>query len=177
MNKILVGFILITTFYFKGNAQEIKWITWEQAAEASKQEQRKYVVDVYTQWCSWCKKMDANTFRDPEIVNYINAHYYAIKFDAEQKEDIILKGKVYKFTKAGKNGYHQLAAEITRGQLSYPTLVFLNENLELIQSIPGYRDKESLEMIMKYFAEDFHTSIPWKKYSQNYNMLTKGKSN
>ncbi len=150
-------------------------MSWEEAVEASKLEKRKFVVDVYTEWCAWCKKMDASTFKDPKIVQYVNENYYAIKFDAEQKEDISLNGKVYKFNRTGKRGYHQLAAEITRGRLSYPTVVFLDEDLALIQSIAGYRDVLSFTMIMRYFAEDFHTSVPWKRFSRNYQVLTGGK--
>jgi thioredoxin-related protein len=173
MKKFLVGLFVIATIQFN-YAQEINWMSWEQAVEASTDVKKKFVVDVYTEWCGWCKKMDASTFRDDEIVSYINENYYAIKFDAEQKEDITLNGKVYKFNRTGKRGYHQLAAEITRGRLSYPTVVFLDEDLNLIQSIPGYRDIKSFQMIMKYFAEDFHTSVPWKQYSRNYNVLTGG---
>jgi len=169
MKKLLVGVILITTILFNAGAQEINWMSWEEAVEASSDEKRKFVVDVYTEWCGWCKKMDASTFRDPDIVEYVNANYYAIKFDAEQKSDITLGGKVYKFNKTGKRGYHQLAAEITRGRLSYPTVVFLDEDLNLIQSIQGYRDRKSFEMIMKYFGENYHTSTPWKKYVRGYN--------
>lgn len=176
MKQILVGLFFLLTFTtsFSQDAKLIKWMTWEQAIEASKVEKRKFFIDVYTEWCGWCKKMDASTFRNEEIVDYVNENYYAIKFDAEQKEDILLKGKVYKFNRTGKRGYHQLAAAITRGQLSYPTIVFLDEDLNLIQPIAGYRDVKSFEMIMKYFAEDHHTTVPWKKYTRNYNILTGG---
>ncbi len=175
MRKILLGLFFITTLSINGFSQEINWLSWEEAVEASKVEKKKFFVDVYTEWCGWCKKMDATTFRSPSIVEYINENYYAIKFDAEQKEDIMLKGKVYKFNRSGKRGYHQLAAEITRGRLSYPTIVFLDENLNLIQPIAGYRDTKSFDMIIRYFAEDHHTSMPWKKYTQNYNVLTGGR--
>lgn len=177
MRKILAGFLFITTFTFSGIAQDskaINWLTWEEAVEASKVEKRKFFVDVYTEWCSWCKKMDASTFQDSGIIAYVNKNYYAIKFDAEQKTDIQLKDKIYKFNRSGRRGYHQLAAEITRGRLSYPTIVFLDEEMNLIQPIPGYRDVKSFEMVMKYFAEDHHTTIPWQKYTRNYNVLTGG---
>ena len=175
MRKLILGLFFITAFCSTLLAQEINWLTWEEAVEVSKVEKKKFFVDVYTEWCGWCKKMDASTFRQAEIVEYINKNYYAIKFDAERKTDIIIDGKVYKFNSSGKRGYHQLAAELTRGRLSYPTIVFLDEKMKLIQPIPGFRDVKSFDMIMRYFGEDHHTSIPWKKYSQNYNVLTGGR--
>lgn len=175
--KHYVGVIIfIFTSVTVSEAQKIKWLSWEEAIEASAKEEKKIFVDIYTQWCGWCKKMDATTFSDPNIVKYINENYYAIKFDAELKEDIQLNGKVYKYIKMGKSGYHELVAELTRGQLSYPTIVFLDEKMNLIQPIPGFRDPKSFEMIMHYFAEDYHISTPWKKYSKNYNMLIGNKN-
>lgn len=171
MKQYIGVLIFITTFLVSGQSQNINWMTWEEAIVASKEEPKKFFVDVYTQWCGWCKKMDASTFQAPEIIEYINEHYYAIKFDAESKDDIEIKDHVYRYTRYGKRGYHQLAAEITRGQLSFPTIVFLDERMNLIQPIPGFRDVESLEMILHYFAEDHHISTPWKTYSKRYNMM------
>ena len=149
-------------------AQEIKWLTWEEAQAKNAKEPRKFIVDVYTQWCGWCKKMDKATWEQPEISKYINANYYPVKFDAETKEDINFNDRVFKYVRNGTSGYNELAVEITFGKLSYPTIVFLDENLDVIQPIPGYKDPASLDKIMKYFAENYYKSIPWKKYEEMY---------
>jgi thioredoxin-related protein len=148
---------------------KVNWVTWEQAEMLSKDEPRKIVVDVYTNWCGWCKKMDKTTFQNEEVADYLNKNFYAVKFDAEQKADIRLKDKVYKFVKSGKNGYHELAAEITFGKLSYPTVVFLDEKFDVIQPLAGFKDAEMFEMIMTYFGEDHHKTTPWNKYCAGYN--------
>lgn len=154
----------------KGLAQDkIDWLSWEEALEMAEHEKRKFVVDVYTDWCGWCKKMDAATFQNPKIVGYINDTYYPIKFNAEQKEEIRLKEKVYHFVRSGgRRGYHELAAKITYGKLSYPTIVFLDENLDIIQPIPGFKDARTFEMIIKYFGENHHKTTPWKQYTINF---------
>jgi len=149
-------------------AQEIKWLTWEEAQARNAKEPRKFIVDVYTQWCGWCKKMDKATWEQPEITKYINANYYPVKFDAETKEDINFNNKVFKYVRSGTSGYNELAVEITFGKLSYPTIVFLDETMNVIQPIPGYKDPASLDKIMKYFAEDYYKTIPWKKYEEMY---------
>lgn len=147
----------------------IKWMSWEDALAANKLEPRKLVVDIYTEWCSWCKKMDAATFQKDHIAKYVNNNYYAVKFDAETREDITYNGKVYKYVSNGKRGYHELALSITQGKLSYPTVTFIDENLDVIQPIGGFQDPKNFEMIMTYFAGDHHKSTPWKAYSRNYN--------
>lgn len=160
LSLILMSFVFV-------NAQNINWLTWEEVAEKMHEEPRKIMVDVYTDWCGWCKKMDASTFKDTKIVDYINENYYAIKFDAEYQNPIYLNGKEYNFIKTGKKGYHELAAKILRGKLSYPSLVFLDYNMKVIQPIPGYRDVKTLDLILSYFYEDHHKTTPWKTYARN----------
>lgn len=147
---------------------QIQWLTWDEVQAVNKQEPRKVMIDVYTEWCGWCKKMDRETFAQPEVVNYVNKNYYAVKFDAGTKEDITFNDKVYKYIKSGNSGYHELAAEIMFGKLSYPTIVFMDEKLSIIQPIPGFKDPAALDKIMKYFAEDYYQTTPWKKYEEMY---------
>lgn len=168
--KIFFSLTLILALSFSVSAQKkINWKTWEEALAANEKEPRKFFVDVYTDWCGYCKKMDASTFRKPYIVDYINKNYYAIKFNAETKEDITINDKVYKFVDRGKRGFHELAYSITKGALSYPTLVFLDEKTTVIQPIKGFRDADELELMMTYFAGDFHKTTPWKRYTESYN--------
>ena len=176
MNKIskfsILSFILLTSSVWStsviGQSEKVNWISWEEAVALSSQEQKMIFVDVYTDWCGWCKRMDKNTFQQPEIARYINKYYYAVKFDAEHKSAIELKDKVYHFVKDGKRGYHELAASITYGRLSFPTIVFLDKQMNVIQPIAGYQDPKSFDMIMKYFAQGFYKTTPWDAYQVNY---------
>lgn len=150
-------------------SQQINWVTWEEAIELSNDEPKKIFVDVYTEWCGYCEKLDKTTLSNPVIVEYINATYYAIKFDAEYKSDIELNGKNYQFVNGGKRGYHELAKEILNGQMSYPTLVFLDEGFLKIQPIKGFQDVTTMHQILHYFGGDHHKDTPWMKFTQNFN--------
>lgn len=172
--RFLAIIVTLFTFAHLGNAQDeasIQWMTWEEAQERMKEEPRKIFVDIYTDWCGWCKKMDVATFQKPHIVKYLNEHYYAIKFNAEQTEDIVFNDKKYRFVQQGRRGYHELAFSITRGQLSYPTIVFVDEELNVIQPIPGFRDSMEFEKMMTYFGNDMHKQIPWSLYEKDYQPL------
>ena len=68
----------------------IKWYTWDEAIALNAKNPKKIFIDLYTEWCGYCKKMDANTFKDPEVAKYMNEHFYAVKFDAEQHGDEFL---------------------------------------------------------------------------------------
>lgn len=164
--------IVIALLIFSNNIglsqTEIEWMTWEEAMHKNEVEPRKFFVDIYTDWCTWCKKMDVATFQQEEVAAYLNANYYPIKFDGETKRTIKIKDKEYKFVKNGRHGHHTLAAALTQGKLSYPTVVFLDEDLRLIQSLQGFYGPEEFRMFCAYYANDYYKTTPWRKFASNY---------
>ena len=99
-------------------------------------------------------------------------HYFIPKLTAKTEtlwDDIIFNGLKYSYVKSGRKGHHELAELILKGRLSFPTVVFLDEGLKVIQPIPGYQDSRSMELIITYFARDYHKDTPWKKYTTMYN--------
>lgn len=151
----------------------IQWMTIEQALEKSKTEKKKIFVDLYTDWCRWCKYMDSTTFVNPNIAIYLNEHYYPVKFNAEQEHDIVFKDKTYKFKKGRPKGYHELAGFWLNNKLSFPTIVFLDENQQVLQSIAGYQEVRKMEAIITYFGSDSHKKIPWESYEKNFEATNK----
>lgn len=147
-------------------AAQVNWRTWQEVDELCRQQPRKIFVDVYTKWCKWCEKMDALTFQDPHITNYLNTHYYCIRFNAEQAESIEFGGQTWHFL--NKKGYHELAAAILNDRMSYPSIVFLDENKNLIQSIPGFKSPQDFEVIISYFATGQYMRTPWGVYKEQY---------
>lgn len=147
---------------------KINWMTIGEAVEKSKTEKRKIYIDIYTDWCGWCKHMDSTTFVTPAVANYINEHYYAVKFNAEQTADVVFKDKTYRFKKEGNRGYHELAAEWLNNRFTFPTAVFLDENLNSIQPISGYLDGVKMEAILNYFGTNSHKTTPWETYEKRF---------
>ncbi len=172
MTKFLITLLLAVAVQINISAQEeVNWLTWEEALELNKTERRKIIVDVGTSWCTWCKKMDARTYKRENIAKVINENFYAVRFDAETKEEIIFNNKLYSYVSSfGKKGYHELAEEIMNGRMSYPTTVFIDENLEVIQPIPGFQGPSTFKMIMAYFYGDHYMKTPWHKFEQEYKL-------
>lgn len=152
----------------KQTTEVVQWLTFEEAMQRGETEPRKLFVNVYTDWCSWCKHMEGTTYNDPTIANYINNNYYPVKLDAEGEESIEFKNKVYSYVKDGKRGHHELAVEMMRGRWSFPTVVFLDEQMEVIQPVNGFKDPEEFEAIITYFAQDFYKKMPWSKYQREF---------
>ena len=76
-------------------ADQIKWYTIEEAYKLNKLSPKPFFVDVYTDWCGWCKRMDATTFQDPSVAAYLNSYYYPVKFDAESKDTVQFLEKTF----------------------------------------------------------------------------------
>ncbi len=154
--------------------KNVKWMTWDEAVKMSSKAKeegktpKKIFVDIYTDWCGWCKKMDAETFEKPAVAHYLNTHFYPVKFNAEQKEDIVFDGKTFKFIPNGRRGYHELAAALLAGKMSYPTVIFLSNDFQLLQRVPGYLNIPTFDMIMHYLAEDHYTKTTWPDFQQSY---------
>ena len=148
---------------------EIKWMSFEEAFELNKTAPKNWMVDVSTSWCGWCKKMDASTFVDPLIVDYVNENYYAIRLDGEEKENIVINETTFKFVPNGRRGYHELPAQLMGGKMSYPTIVFLSPKVQVYQSIPGYKTKEALLPIL-HFINGFDTNpdMTWEQFNEAF---------
>jgi len=127
------------------NTGGLQWTTFERLAKQTENiGNKKYLVDVYTEWCGWCKVMDKKTFTDPQIQKYLRENFHIVKFDAEQKEKLSFKGKEYEWISTGRKGINKLSLELLGNKMSYPTLVYLDENMNKITASPGYKTPEQL---------------------------------
>jgi thioredoxin-related protein len=170
-NKLLISFLVSVFCIFQIDAQpvpKIKWYTIQEAEVLSKQNPRKIMIDVYTDWCVWCKRMDTITFLHPVIAEYINNNYYAVKLNAESTADITFNGYTYKYIEQNGRGYHELAAGLLNGRLSFPSIAYLNEKLELLGAIPGYKPPADMEPILNYIAENKFLTQSLEEYQQTF---------
>jgi thioredoxin-related protein len=173
MKRLLIAALAIctigTTIAWKkatpaAETTAVKWMTWDEMQAAQKKKPKKIIVDVYTDWCGWCKKMDANTFQHPKISKYMSDNFYCVKFNAETKDDITFKGTKY----ASEGRYHSFANFLMQGKMSFPTTLYMDEKLDLLTAVPGYLDPETAEKVFSYYGTNSYKSTPWEQYSNNF---------
>jgi thioredoxin-related protein len=163
--------ILLSALLVVASAQSqtpVKWYSIEEAYALTKKEPRKILIDVYTDWCSWCKVMDRNTFNNQIIAEYINKTFYPVKFNAETKTNVVLDGKTYKYVPNGTRGYNELAYELLKGQLGYPSVVFLDEKTNLLQPVQGYIKPYEFDLIIKFIGSDAFKTTKWEDFKAKY---------
>ena len=121
----------------------IQWLTLEEAYNRSQEKPRKTFIDVYTDWCGWCKRMDATTFSNVDVAKYANENFYAVKLDAESETRHVL----------GKDTLTERMVAASMGVRSFPTIVFLEPDFRTISPMPGYRTAEQFLDILKKVNE------------------------
>lgn len=131
------------------NAGGMLWMSMDEAIKFENSGNKKYIIDIYTEWCGWCKQMDKKTFSDPEVQKYLQENFNLVKFNAEQKESIEFKGQKYDWKDGGRRGINMLAVDLLGNRMSYPTIVYLDENMQKIKSSPGYKNPSQLIQELK----------------------------
>lgn len=162
MKKIVFVFVLVFAVNLI-SAQDINWVSLEEAQELQKKTPKKIIIDMYTVWCGPCKLMDRITFQNKDVVDYVNKYYYAVKFNAEGNDKVVFNGREfsnpnYNPSRAKSRNYPH---ELTRYfQVSaYPTVVFLDEDLKMLVPLRGVKKPQELELYLKMFKEDEHKNI------------------
>jgi thioredoxin-related protein len=148
--------------------EKVKWYGFEEAVELSLKNPRIILVDIYTDWCGFCKRMDAETFGNPKVASYVNENFYPVKLNAEIRDTINFQGHKFINEGEGRRSAHQLPIALLQGQMSYPSIVYINEDLELLTAVPGFRTPVQIEPILRFFAEDHYKTRSWENFQQDF---------
>ncbi len=173
MMKRLFALVVIASLSLSVTAQEkIKWVSIEEAVALQKKNPKKIIMDMYTVWCGPCKLLDKKTFQNPDVVDYVNKHFYAVKFNAEGNDKVKFKDKTfgnpnYDPARASKrNSQHELAKYFQ--VRAYPTMVFLDEDQEFLAPIRGYKTPQQLELYLKLFKNNDHKDLTTQEAFDEY---------
>ncbi|WP_309609018.1 thioredoxin family protein [Flavobacterium sp.] len=151
MKKIILA-LFLTMGTLAIQAQEIKWMSLDDALAKQKKNAKPIFMDVYTDWCGPCKMLDQNTFQDKTISDYVTANYYAVKFNAEGNSSITYKGVTYTNpgydpNRKGRNSAHDFTKFLKVA--GYPSMYIIDKRGDVQEPIVGYRTPEELLPILK----------------------------
>jgi thioredoxin-related protein len=172
MQKVLVFFsafslLILSSSFSKPKKEKINWLTISELQAVYSKNPKPVLVDVYTHWCTWCKVMDKETYSNENVANYINEHYYAVRFDAENKDSISWDGKKFGYNLT--YNANDLAVYLTSGEMSFPTTVFLPDMNAQPAPLSGFLKPGELEPPLKYFGDGFYKSQNFPDFYKKFN--------
>lgn len=142
---LLILFTLFSALIL--HAQEIRWMSLEEALAKQKKAPKPIFMEVYTDWYAQCKMLENNTFRDPEVIEIINRNFYPVKFNAEGNVGVNFQGNYfdnpsYDPNRKGRNSAHELTNYLK--VQGYPSMYILDKNGDVQTQITGYKTSEEL---------------------------------
>lgn len=119
------------------------WKDWNAGLREAATAGKPVVVDVYTDWCTWCKRMDQDVYSRPEVKQYLAAHFVTVKLNAEYTTAARYEGKAFT---------SRSLAERFRVN-GYPTTIFLRANGTHIANVPGYVPADRFMLLLRYIGD------------------------
>ena len=161
MFRILI-LISVIVFYQHSPSAQLRPVTFEDLKVLQKNEPKPVAVLIMTSWCKYCHSMKNTMLKNKEVSAILTDKFYVIFLDAEEKKEIFYAGRKFKYKAAGlRSGFHELAEQLgtINGQVTYPSLCFLNEKNEIIYQHEGFLKPASLALLLKSLDHTNTTSL------------------
>ncbi|KWW29763.1 MAG: hypothetical protein, DUF255 [bacterium P3] len=143
---------LFSSLFVMAGAQQINWVSIENAPQNSG---KLFLVDFYTNWCGYCKKMDRETFTNPTVVKIINKYYVPVKFNAEGNTTFVWHGVKYTPTPTppgSRPSVHMFTKSVLGQKIGFPSFGFFNSDQTLMTIVQGYQNADEFAVMLWYFA-------------------------
>lgn len=146
----LLLFAFVAASFTFQQENEISWMDFNKGYALAKKKNKILLVDVYTEWCGWCKKMDRDAYAKSNIIEAVSKDFVAVKFNPE------VQGVVYEYQGKKYNG-EQLAAAISNNRINgYPTTIFLYPKTQKSEIVVGYKNAEQMEGVLTEIKKIFY---------------------
>jgi thioredoxin-related protein len=151
---IFAAFVGCQSGESKTPAKELSWKSFDEGAQLAKTEHKKLLVDVYTDWCTWCKKMDRETYTDEKVVNVLRTRYILVKLNAESSKQLTYNG----------HSLTEMQLAHAMGVTGYPTTLFLDSESKPITKVDGYIPGKDFVNMVRFIGEDYYKTTSYQDF-------------
>jgi thioredoxin-related protein len=159
---VVVGLIVLLTSSGDTTAEspavaEVKWHSFDEGVALARQENKKILVDVYTDWCVWCKKMDKEVYTNGAVGQTMTSNFIAVKLNAESQKGVTFDGRPM----------NEASLAGTMGVTGYPTVLFLDPAAKPITKISGYMEPKEFTSVLRFIGEDHYKTKSFQDYKNS----------
>ncbi|MEZ5072717.1 MAG: thioredoxin family protein [Bacteroidales bacterium] len=123
-------------------------LTWAQVGAKAEEEQRLIFLDLYTEWCGPCKRLEKEVFSRKAVGDAFNDRFVNCRMDAEKGEGIDLARR-YRVT-------------------AYPSLIFTDAEGNLVYTVQGYQGAEELLIHAEMALSESKSGKPLGQWDLEY---------
>ena len=170
--RLLLILLVFTGFAYSQTETEtsaVKWLTFKEAQEKNKTLPKPFIIDVYTDWCGWCKHMMRTTYSNPALAQYINTNFYPVKFNAETRDTIEYNGEKFTPSSTLPKAVHNLALKFLGNKQSYPSTIFVGNNYGFNLLTQGYLDEKKISPLLVFMVENVYQTSPYEIFEEQFN--------
>lgn len=167
--RSLILFLLVTIFSvtaFTPRVEKFQWLNLSDLKIKLKEQNKPILIDVYTDWCHWCKVMDSKTYSNQKVMDYLRENFYSVKVNAESRDSMSWKERSFAYNTKYK--INEFALFLTNGQASFPTTVIIPDDHSAPIPIPGYLGPKELEIIVKYFGGGAYKTKTFPEFQKTF---------
>jgi thioredoxin-related protein len=151
--------------------ESLEAILWKSIPEAERLARSKHkmvLIDISSKWNGYSNMMPKNTYSKKGIIRFLNENFLAVRLDPETDDTIVFNHLTY--TRNSGSTYHTLAYSLLEGNMQFPSLVILDENVHELMVIPGYMDGPTMEVMLHYFFEKAYKNedLSFAEYQRRY---------
>ncbi len=134
--------------------KELKWYSFTDGLKIAQTEKKKVLIDVYTDWCEWCKKMDEEVYTNSSVKKYLASKFILVKLNAESEMKHIFQGREYS----------EMELSYIFGVEGFPTTIFIREDMQPITAVPGYFPADVFMKILTFIGDDYYKKMSFEDY-------------
>ncbi len=134
---------------------KINWIPYDEGLELAKAKNKHVLVNFTTAWCGFCKKMNATTFKEPEVIKMMNENFITVMVDGDSRKELNV------------NGYKITERDLSRSEYrvtGYPAYWFLKPDGEKLGVLPGYQQAQVFLDVLYFMKEKLYDKMTFEEY-------------
>jgi thioredoxin-related protein len=157
LRMLLFAIVMACGTAASARGESIQWRDWNTGIRDAEASKRPMLVDVYTDWCGWCRRMDKDVYARPDVRDYLSKRFVTVRLDAEDETAALYEGRKY--------SYRTLASRFR--VTGYPTTIFLRPGGEHIANVPGYVPADRFLLLLRYIGDGhLDRGVSFESFSQ-----------